>query len=95
MMSILMETTLSPEHSFIFVHPANGMYCGYPVETRCGDFDLIAFPYNVEADDCPMPDYPLYPQYSCEMSSKRGVGRTDALETIRIISRGKIIFGHC
>lgn len=70
----------SPEHSFIFVHPANGMYCDIEVETRCGDFDLIAFPYNVEADGCPLPDYPLYPQYSCEMSSKRGIGRTDKLK---------------
>ena len=56
------------------------MYCDIEVETRCGDFDLIAFPYNVEADGCPVPDYPLYPQYSCEMSSKRGVGRTDKLK---------------
>ncbi len=70
----------SPEHSFILVHPANGMYCDIEVETRCGDFDLIAFPYNIEENDCPIPDYPLYPQYSCEMSSKRGVGRTDSLK---------------
>ena len=70
----------SPEHSFIFLHPANGMYCDIEVETRCGDFDLIAFPYNVDADQCPVAGYPLYPQYSCEMSAKRGVGRTDSLK---------------
>ena len=31
------------QNTFIFVHPANGMYCDIEVETRCGDFDLIAF----------------------------------------------------
>ena len=68
----------SPEHSFIFVHPAQG-FCNIEVETRCGDFDLLAFPYNVEADGCPIAGNPLPQEYSCEMSSKRGTGRTESL----------------
>lgn len=68
----------SPEHSFIFVHPAQG-FCNIELETRCDDFDLIAFPYNVEADGCPIAGNPLPQEYSCEMSSKRGTGRTDSL----------------
>ena len=68
----------SPEHAFIFVHPAQG-FCNVELETRCGDFDLLAFPYNVEADGCPIAGDPLPQEYSCEMSSKRGTGRTESL----------------
>ena len=41
---------------------------------------VISIARNYRRDGCPLPDYPLYPQYSCEMSSKRGVGRTDKLK---------------
>jgi hypothetical protein len=69
----------SPEHAFIFVHPANNSSCEIELETRCGDFDLLAFKHNVEADECPIAGDPLWPSYTCEMSDKRGVGRTESL----------------
>ena len=38
--------------AFIYLRSSCKWYADdIEVETRCGDFDLIAFPYNVEADE--------------------------------------------